>query len=343
MLAQMRRLEDEEMLFIYQKKTDPYFNLAAEEYILEEKTGDAFLLWRNGPSVIIGKNQNAYAELHLPFVQENEICVARRLTGGGAVFHDLGNVNFTFITDAPEQGEIDFERFTAPMIKALKELGVQAALGGRNDILANGRKVSGNAQCVHHTRNGRKRLLHHGTLLFSADMSRLSGSLKVNREKMKAKGIQSVESRVANIRDLPEYIGPDTVEGFLEALISSAAALYGPAREYTPEETAAIQKIADNKFSTWEWIFGQSREYSVCREKRFDFGTVSVSLDADQGIIRQAAFSGDYFGVRDTADLAQRLVGCRLEAQDLSAALAGCEAYIYGSTNTELVNLILGR
>lgn len=331
------------MLFIFQKKTDPYFNLAAEEYILEEKTGDAFLLWRNGLSVIIGKNQNAYAELHLPFVQANGICVARRLTGGGAVFHDLGNVNFTFITDAPEQGEIDFGRFTAPMIETLERLGVQAALGGRNDILANGRKISGNAQCVHHTKDGRMRLLHHGTLLVSADLSRLSGSLKVNREKMKAKGIQSVESRVANIRDLPGYNGPDTAEGFLESLVSSAAAQYGPAREYTPEETAVIQKIADEKFSTWDWIFGQSREYSICMEKRFDFGTVSVSLNADRGIIKEIDFSGDYFGVRDTAELAQRLAGCRLDERELTAALADCETYIYGSTNMELAKLILGQ
>ena len=331
------------MLFIFQKETDPYFNLAAEEYILEEKTGDAFLLWRNGPSVIIGKNQNAYAQLHLPFVQANGIRVARRLTGGGAVFHDLGNVNFTFITDALEQGEIDFGRFTAPMIQTLTRLGVQAVLGGRNDILAAGRKISGNAQCVHYTRDGRRRLLHHGTLLFSADLSRLSGALQVNREKMQAKGIQSVESRVVNIRELPEYMGPDTVEGFLQSLVSSAAEQYGSAREYTPEETAAIQKIADEKFSTWDWIFGRSQEYSVCREKRFDFGTVSVSLEADRGIIQEIEISGDYFGVRDTAELARHLVGCRLDEKELTAALTDCGAYIYGSTYTELAKLILGQ
>lgn len=331
------------MLFVYQGKTDPYFNLAAEEYILEEKAGNAFLLWRNGPSVIIGKNQNAYTELHLPFAEAHGIRVARRLTGGGAVFHDLGNVNFTYITDAPAQGEIDFGRFTAPMIETLTQLGISAVLSGRNDILADGRKISGNAQCVHCTADGRMRLLHHGTLLFSADLSRLSGALRVNRGKMKAKGIQSVESRVTNIRDLPKYIGPDTVDGFLEVLIAGAAAQYGPAREYTPAETEAIQKIADKKFSTWDWIFGQSREYSVCREKRYDFGTVSVSMDADQGIIRQIAFSGDYFGVRDTAELAERLVGCRLDVQDLMGALIGCEEYIYKSTNAELTDLILGQ
>ena len=195
------------MLFICHGATDPYFNLAAEEYVLEKGEGAAFLLWRNGPSVIIGKNQNAFAQLRLPFVQANHIQVARRLTGGGAVFHDLGNINFTFITDASEHDQIDFARFTAPIIANLKQFGVAATLNGRNDLLAVGRKISGNAQCVYHTEDGRRRLLHHGTLLFSADLSRLSGALQVNREKMESKGIESVVSRVANIRELPGYGG----------------------------------------------------------------------------------------------------------------------------------------
>lgn len=331
------------MLFVSQRETDPYFNLAAEEYILENGTGDAFLLWRNSPSVIIGKNQNAYAQLNLPFVQAHNILVARRLTGGGAVFHDLGNVNFTFITDAPERGEIDFQRFTAPMEKALQKLCIPAVLGGRNDLLVGDRKISGNAQCVYPAKDGRQRLLHHGTLLFSADLSRLSGALKVNREKMESKGIESVESRVANIRDLPQYCGPDTVEGFLDVLAAGAAVQYGPAREYTSGEITAIQEIADKKYSTWDWIFGQSGEYSYFREKRFDFGTVSVSLNADKGIIRRIAFAGDYFGVKDTAQLEDRLVGCRMDPETLTDVLSGCEDYIYGSTNTELADLILGQ
>lgn len=331
------------MLFINQRETDPYFNLAAEEYILENGMGDAFMLWRNKPSVIIGKNQNAYAQLNLPFVQAHNILVARRLTGGGAVFHDLGNVNFTFVTDAPKQGGIDFQRFTAPMVKALQKLGIPAVLGGRNDLLVGDRKISGNAQCVYSAKDGRQRLLHHGTLLFSADLSRLSGALKVNQEKMESKGIQSVESRVANIRDLTQYRGPDTVEEFLDVLAAGAVAQYGPAREYTLEEATAIQELAEKKYSTWDWNFGQSGEYRCFREKRFDFGTVSVSLNADRGLILEIAFAGDYFGVKDTAQLAKRLAGCRMELESLTVALAGCTDYIYGSTSAELADLILGQ
>ncbi len=330
------------MLFICHGATDPYFNLAAEEYVLEKGEGAAFLLWRNGPSVIIGKNQNAFAQLRLPFVQANHIQVARRLTGGGAVFHDLGNINFTFITDASEHDQIDFARFTAPIIANLKQFGVAATLNGRNDLLAVGRKISGNAQCVYHTDDGRRRLLHHGTLLFSADLSRLSGALQVNREKMESKGIESVVSRVANIRELPGYSGPDTVEAFLQNLVDSAAADYGAAREYTLEESAAIRRLAEKKYSTWDWIFGQSGEYRVRREKRFDFGSVSVSLDAYKGVIRRIAFFGDYFGAEDTAHLEEHLVGVQLEPKALMDALADCERYIYKSTSKQLTDLILG-
>ena len=331
------------MVFISGRETNPYFNLAAEEYLLECGTGDIFLLWQNRPSVIIGKNQNAYAQLNLSFMENHGILAARRLTGGGAVFHDLGNVNFTFITDAPTRREIDFERFAVPIAEVLQKLGVPAVLDGRNDLLADGRKISGNAQCVYPAGDGRQRLLHHGTLLFSADLSCLGGALHVDREKMESKGIQSVESRVANIRDLPQYRGPDTVEGFLDALTEAAAVRYGAPRGYTPKEAAAIQELADKKYSTWDWIFGKSGAYSVTRERRFAFGTVSVSLNADKGVIRQITFGGDYFGIKDTERLADRLIGCRLEEAVLTAALAECADYIHGSTRGQIAELILGK
>ena len=330
------------MRFIHHSITDPYFNLAAEQYMLEHGFGNAFLLWRNGPSVIIGKNQNAYAQLNLPYVEQNHIQVARRLTGGGAVFHDLGNVNFTFITDAPAQREIDFSRFTEPIVASLAAFGVQASLSGRNDLMAAGCKISGNAQCVYPTADGRARLLHHGTLLFSADLSRLAGALRVNREKMESKGIESVRSRVANIRDLPGYRGPATAEGFFDALAAAAEREYGAPENYTPSEVAAIRALSETKFSTWEWNFGASKEYRVTRERRFPYGSVTVSLDAHGGVLRQIAFFGDYFGTRDTAELSSRLVGCRMETAALRAALAECEKYIYGSSPEELTALILG-
>lgn len=165
----------------------------------------------------------------------------------------------------------------------------------------------------------------------------------MNREKMESKGIESVASRVANIRELPGYSGPDTVEAFLQNLVDGAAADYGTARAYTSEESVAIRQLAEKKYSTWDWIFGQSGEYRVGREKRFDFGSVSVSLDACRGVIRRIAFSGDYFGAEDPAQLAARLVGCRLEMEALTAALADCGKYIYKSTSEQLAALILGQ
>lgn len=193
------------MQIIYNDSHDQYFNLAAEEYLLENSDDDISMLWRNDRTVVVGKNQNTWAEVSTPFVRENSIGVVRRMTGGGAVFHDLGNVNFTFIC-AYGGGGIDFSRFASPIIRYLGTLGIDASLGGRNDILADGRKISGNAQCVYRRSDGSERLMHHGTLLYSADLSEMSGALNVNREKLVTKGIESVKSRVANISALSEKL-----------------------------------------------------------------------------------------------------------------------------------------
>ena len=181
-------------------RTDPYFNLASEQYLLDTENDEVFMLWRNEKAVIIGRNQNAYAEINKPFVDEHGIKVVRRLTGGGAVFHDLGNVNFTYIVPRSDCPTLDFERFSRPVINALRGLGVEAELSGRNDITVDGRKISGNAQCVYNNK-----VMHHGTLLFSADMSQMAGALNVDEEKIKSKGIKSVRARVCN---LSEYL-PD--------------------------------------------------------------------------------------------------------------------------------------
>ena len=200
---------------IFNSSLDPYFNLAAEQYLLERRdTAPVFMIWRNSPAVIIGKNQNAYAELNEAFIRENDIKVVRRLTGGGAVFHD---VNYTFISPKQGANALDFARFCAPIIEALCDLGANAVLSGRNDIEIDGRKVSGNAQTV-----CGDRILHHGTLLWSADLSKLAGALKVDPEKIASKGIKSVRSRVANIRDL---IGSEmSATDFIDYLFSRADA-----------------------------------------------------------------------------------------------------------------------
>ena len=206
--------------------TDPYFNLAMEEYLIDT-AGDEeiFILWRNEPSVIIGRNQNAFSELDVSFAREHDIKVVRRLTGGGAVFHDLGNINYTFISPDIDGGSLNFARFCEPIVRALRALGLDASLSGRNDILAEGRKVSGTAQCV---RSGH--VMHHGTLLWDADFSAMAGVLRPDTEKLAAKGIKSVRSRVGNIRALLAELGderqsdvtvPDSVLGLGEYLYSS--------------------------------------------------------------------------------------------------------------------------
>lgn len=330
------------MEIIDNTRLEPYFNLASEEYFLNRE-GDFFILWRNAKSVIIGKNQNAFAEIEPVFVKEHAIKVVRRLTGGGAVFHDEGNINFTFITDADGDG-LDFGRFIAPITKALSGFGVFAAPDGRNDIIADGGKISGNAECVYDTKDGRKRLMHHGTLLFSADMSGIAGALRPNPEKLKSKGIKSVSSRVKNIKDIEGYCGPDTAEGFKSALLSFAQKEYSAAaRCLTDSEISDIQKLCDEKYSLWEWNYGASPTHTTEYTKRFPYGTLTVSYSAVHGEITEISVTGDFFGERDISELCDRLKYSRLVEDELQESLAEVSSYISGATPHDVARLILGE
>lgn len=327
------------MIIYRNNNTDPYFNLAAEEYLLNTADEDVFMLWRDEASVIIGKNQNAYAELDVDYVENNSIKVVRRLTGGGAVFHDLGNVNFTFIT-AGESSVLDFEKFTLPIIEAIKALGCENVyLSGRNDIMVGDLKISGNAQTSY---NGKT--LHHGTILYSADISKLAKALRVDEEKIKSKGIKSVRNRVGNIKELlnidmdvrqfMEYI-ENYVSNKFDALIC----------DFSPEETGQISELADEKYSTWEWNFGRSKEFVADKKKRYDFGIVRVGLTAENGLIKDIKITGDFFGIRDITEVEKVLIGCRLEKNELLTGLTNmplqlCE-YISGMSENNLVELLL--
>lgn len=330
------------MRLIRGRNTDPFFNLAAEEYLLEHTKEDVFMLWQNESSVIIGKNQNAYSEVNVPYTQSRGIKVVRRLTGGGAVFHDPGNVNYTFITKAPAEPEIDFARFAAPIIGALAQLGVDAELGGRNDIISKGAKISGNAQCVYRRRDGTKMLLHHGTLLYDADVTELEACLRVNEDKLRSKGIKSVSSRVKNIRSMGGI--SMTAEQFAEYLTESAERKLGSiAASFTTEETAGIKALAGEKYSTWEWNYGLSPEYGSTHTKRFPYGTVTADLTVKRGKITALRISGDYFGVEDTRVLEQALMGVRYERGSLITALesAAVGDVIAGSCPEDIAELML--
>lgn len=318
------------MTIILNEHTDPYFNLASEEYLIDHTEGEVMMLWRNAPSVIIGKNQNAYAEINEPFVRSKGIKVVRRLTGGGAVFHDLGNVNYTCIVPRESGQTLDFARFAMPVIGALRALGVPAEFSGRNDITIEGKKVSGNAQCV---RGGK--MMHHGTLLFRSDMTDLAGALNVDPEKIQAKGIKSVRARVGNIGDyLPDY-DVLSFKHYLEEFFE------GEKRGFTEEEEKEIALLTEKKYSTWEWNFGESKELSVRKKKYYPFGLVDFRLSADGGVIRECDISGDFFGVSDVNELASRLIGVRLESEALKAAIDDPSDYIWGATASDLAELIL--
>jgi len=292
------------ILCIIRQETDPYFNLAAEEYAMEHFADDLFMLWRNDPAVIVGRHQNTLAEINVDFVRENNIPVVRRLSGGGAVFHDLGNLNFTFITAGEPNIQADFRRFTQPILDTLRGLGIDAQFEGRNDLAIGGRKFSGNAEYIH---GGR--ILHHGTLLFAAQVADVAAALRPDPAKFMDKAVKSVRSRITNISEhLPR---PMTVLEFRDILLdhvmagTPGAALYS----FTDEDCRAIGQLRDAKYATWDWNYGHSPRYSYNKRIRATGGTVEVTLDVAGGIIRAAHLYGDYFTLRDPAALVEGLIG----------------------------------
>lgn len=326
--------------------TDPHFNLAVEEYLLMHGEEDIRMLWRNDRAVIIGKNQNTWAEVNVPYTEENGVSVVRRLSGGGAVFHDLGNVNYTFITAYKEGGGIDFARFTAPILGVLNSLGVPAELGGRNDILADGVKISGNAQAVVRRPDGTARQLHHGTLLFGADLTSLAEALVVHPEKIRTKGIASVRSRVGNIRDFAHFPKEVDVDGFI-ALLAAKIGEGEPIGTLTAEETDGIRALAASKYETWEWNFGASARHETEYTARFSCGTLTAAYTAVGGVIREIRLYGDYFGTAPIAELESCLTGTPLVREKLldkiAAAPRALQEYIAGGTPAEIASLILSE
>ena len=293
-----------EMIFIVDTQTDPYLNLAAEEYLLRDFREPVFRLWSNAPCVVIGKNQNAMAEIDIDYVRQNGIKVVRRLSGGGAVFHDLGNVNFTFIEtrrNGEDTGDL-FRRFTAPILDALQTLGVDARLSGRNDLTIDGRKFSGCAICVEHDR-----VLMHGTLLFNASMPALAGALRNRRLKYSDKAVKSNISRVTNISShLPE---PMTVEQFTGFLADHIGRDY-PQYSYTAADLAAIENLAAEKYSTDAWNFAASPKYSFSNSAKLPCGVVEITFDVAGGAISRLNITGDFFFTRPIEEFCEMMAGC---------------------------------
>ncbi|WP_147533134.1 lipoate--protein ligase [Bacillus marasmi] len=328
------------MLFIDNKGiTDPRINLAIEEYALKKlNINETYLLFYiNEPSIIIGKNQNTIEEINTDYVEKNGIHVVRRLSGGGAVYHDLGNLNFSFITKDDGESFHNFQKFTQPVINALKKLGVNAELSGRNDIVAEGRKISGNAQF-----STKGRMFSHGTLLFDSEIDSVVSALKVKKDKIESKGIKSIRSRVANISEfLSESI---TIEDFRHLLLESIFEGETDIPEYvlTESDWKEINQLSKERYQNWDWNYGKSPKFNLQHSHRFPVGQIDVRLEVNKGEIGLCKIYGDFFGIGDVQDIEERLVGIRYERALIEQALADIDIkhYFGNITKEDFIQLL---
>ena len=319
------------MYVIIDSSTDPAWNLAAEEFLLTQRAEPFFRLWRNADSVIIGRHQNAYAEIDLDYVEREGIPVIRRMTGGGAVFHDLGNVNYSFF-------DLKDRRFTDVVLEALSALGVAGTASGRNDlVLPDGRKFSGTAVCRH-----KGRVLEHGTLLFDASFDRLSAALRPRPEKFTGKAVQSVRSRVVNLREvLPVSMSVDDFFAFLAQHIGKA--LNGTPYAYSADDRAAIAQLREERFGAAAWNFGASPAYRFTNVRKFPAGLIEAHFDVEGGCIRSLHVFGDYFFQRPTEEFCAVLEGCPHERKAIAGRLQGVPTgeYFSGVSPQELLTLFI--
>jgi len=335
--------DDLPMIYLQSPSTDAEFNLALEQYVFEEMDPrrEYFMLWQNASAVIVGKNQNTVEEINGRYVEEHGIQVVRRLSGGGAVYHDMGNLNFTFIRHGGDAADMDLHAFCHPIAGALSQLGVDAKINGRNDITIDGRKFSGNSQYVK-----KGRIMHHGTLMFDSDLGMVSECLRVSKDKIESKGIKSVRSRVTNIREhLPE--GSDiSLDQFRQTLVRFMDSWFGKMERYdfTAEDLKRVEQIRRDRYGCWQWNYGYSPQYSLRKERRVEgVGRILVSMEVKEGRLRQIEFYGDYFGSEDAAQLATVLQGCVMERQPLTERLThwDIDRYFHRLTVEQFIDLLL--
>lgn len=331
------------MIFIDNEgHTDPKLNLALEEYAVRnfDASNDYLLFYINEPSIIIGRNQNTLEEINQEYIDANNIHVVRRVSGGGAVYHDFGNLNFSFITNHDGESISNFKKFTAPVIRVLNSMGVSAELKGRNDILVEEKKISGTAQF-----STGKRMISHGTLLFDTDMGEVAKALQVKMSKIESKGHKSVRSRVANISEFLETA--ITMDDFKQQLLVGLNEASEPFKVYklSEAEWQAVRELKAEKYDSWDWNFGRSPKFNIHRSKRFAVGEIDLRIFVEKGLISEFKVFGDFFGRKPVTEIEQMLIGVPYDKDKISESLkdTAVEEYFGDLAKPDFIDLVYGN
>ena len=327
------------MIYIESGSTNPYYNLALEEFVFEnlDRGKEYFMLWQNENSIIVGKYQNTAEEINRAAVDAQGIRVARRLSGGGAVYHDMGNLNFTFVVDKQNVDGLNFRVFVEPVVETLKSFGVEAEFSGRNDILVNGMKISGNSQYVK-----KDRVMHHGCIMLDSNLDKVQDALRVSKAKIESKSIKSVRSRVTTINEhAPNPIPMELFKQTLKRQVMSGKD--EGSYELTDADRSVVNALIKEKYGTWDWNYGASPACRIRRELKYDGGLICAQMEVEHGSVTEVHLSGDFFGNRDLNELEHKLTGLVLDehlADRLSDIPVG--EYIHGMTADMLAGLLRG-
>lgn len=332
------------MLFIDNRDiTDARVNLALEEHVLRNRmdADDYLLFYINAPSIIIGRNQNTIEEVNPGVVAARGITVVRRISGGGAVYHDLGNLNFSFMTPSVHGRFNRYESFTRPVVDVLHDMGVPAELGGRNDILADGRKISGNAQFARPDR-----MFSHGTLLFDSNLDDVTAALVPKPGKVESKGVKSIRSRVVNISEfLKEPITVSELrERIIEKIFGTRDRAKVPTLKLTDSDWAEVDALVKRKYGSWDWNYGENPPCNVQRSHRFTAGEIDVRVNVKAGRVENVRIFGDFMGREDVAELEARMVGLPYDYASISSVLADVDLddYFGDIPASEAMRLLAG-